>query len=190
MADVTPVRQNIAFPGVEFLAACSEFFAQSLAGQSNFLNYFAYQEKAFFVNGSYSIVAPPQTGVDGLVVFEFDAQIIDVWMFNLTAGSAGSTEFDCLVATTSGGAFTSIFTTLPSISYLAGTNAWVGAPNPALIGSNYSPPAYAAPANTVAPVLNAAVTDTIALRSAMILKTTAVQTGGQNAGLLVHYRNR
>lgn len=191
MADITPARVTIPLPGSQFLSAVSENLIQSLGGMNNFLAYFAHQTKQFFLNGQYSLVTVPQTGSDGLVVFEFNAQIIDVWAFNMTAGTSGSTTLDCLVATTPGGSFTSIFTTQPSISYLAGNNTWVGAVNPSLIGSSYSPsPAYSAPVNTTPPVLNSSVTNTIAAWSAMRVDLIAAQAGGQNCGLLVHFRPR
>lgn len=191
MADVLPIRQTIPIPGSQYLSAVSENLVQSVAGLNNFLAYFQHSEKQFFLNGGYSLVAAPQTGVDGLAVFEFNAQIIDVWMFNMTAGTSGTTTLDCLVATSSGGTFSSIFTTTPSISYQAGNNVWVGAVNPTLIGNQYSPsPSYAAPANTTQPVLNATITNSIAAWSAIRVDMLAAQAGGQNCGLLVHYRPR
>lgn len=191
MADITPLRVTIPLPGSQFLSAVSENLIQSLGGMNNFLAYFAHEKKDFFLNGTYSLVTVPQTAVDGLAVFEFNAQIIDVWMFNMAAGTSGSTTLDCLVATTPGGSFTSIFTTPPSISYLAGNNCWVGAVNPSLIGPAYVPsPSYVAPTNTTAPVLNATVTNSITAWSAMRVDLTASQSGGQNCGLIVHYRPR
>lgn len=193
MADVDPVRQNIPLPGTQFLGAVSEFIAQSMAGSVNFQNYFAHECKAFFMNGLYNVGQTlPQTGVDGLQIFEFNAQIIDVWAFNLVAGSSGSTTFDIKVATSSGGSFSSIFTTKPSISYLAGNNAYVGAVNPSLIGPEYSPsPSYSAPSNTTQAVLDSSVTNAIAAWSAIRCDFTAVQGGSpENCGVLVHYRPR
>jgi hypothetical protein len=191
MADVNPTRQNIPLPGTQFLAAVSEYIAQSMAGSVNFQNYFAHEEKQFFLNGQYNVGQTlPQLGVDGLAVFEFDAQIIDVWLFNLVAGSSGSTEIDIKVANTSGGSFSSIFTTKPAISYLAGNDAWVGSVDPSLIGPEYSPsPPYSPPSNTTQGVLDGSITNLIPAWSAIRCDLTAVQGGvPENCGILVHYR--
>jgi len=189
MADVTPSRINLPLPGTQFRAAVSEYIAQTLAGAVNFQNYFAYAQKEFFINGNYSVVTAPQYGVDGLAVFEFDAQIIDVWMFNLVAGTAGTTELDIQIATSPGGSFTSIFTTTPKISYTAGDNVWVGAPTSATIGPAFTYPAYSPPSGTTAPVLNAGVTTLIPAFTAVRLDILSSQTNPQNAGILLHYRN-
>lgn len=189
MADVTPARLNVPLPGTQFRAAVSEFIAQAMAGSVNFINYFQHSEKQFFLNGDYSVVATPQTGVDGLAVFEFDAQIIDVWMFNLVAGSAGTTELDIKLATASGGSFSSIFTTTPKIAFNAGNNAWVGAVNPSIIGPLYNPsPAYSPPAHTTQPVLDGSITNAIPAWSAIRCDLISTQTNPENCGILVHYR--
>jgi len=194
MADVDPVRQDVPLPGTQFLSAVSEFLAQSIAGSVNFINYFQHSEKQFFLNGFYNVSQSfPQSAVDGMAVFEFNAQIIDVWMFNVIAGLSGTTELDILIADSSGGSFTSIFTTTPKISYQAGNYAWVGAVNPSLIGPNYSPsPSYSPPSNTTQPVLNASITNAIPAWSAIRCDLIQAQGGGtsgpQNCGILVHYR--
>lgn len=188
MADVTPLRQNIPLPGSQALGAVSENLIQSLAGTMNFINYFQHGKKEFPLNGPYSGAALPQTGVDGLQVFEFKSQILDVWMYNLVAGTSGTTELDVLVASAPGGTFSSIFTTTPKISWQAGNNVWVGVPNASLVGQQYTPPAYSAPANTTPPVLNAAVTNSIAAWSAIRADLKQAQAGGQNCGIIIHFR--
>lgn len=174
---VTPARKLIYQLGTQFRSAVSEELIQRLAGISNFISLYQHSEKQFFINGSYSTATTPVLGVDGLAVFEFDAEIIDVWMFNTTAGSGGTTELDLKVATTSGGAFTSIFSTTPKITSAAGNNAWVGAPGGA----------YVAPTGTTAPVISTVNVDA---HSAIRLDLLQTQTGGQNCGLIVHYRPR
>lgn len=189
MADIEPQRVNVPLPGAQFKAAVSEFIAQAMGGSLNFINYFQHSEKQFFLNGDYSVVAGVQLGVDGLAVFEFDAQIIDVWMFNLVAGSSGTTQLDLKIATTSGGTFTSIFTTKPAISSAAGSNVWVGAVDPSIIGPLYSPsPPYSPPAGTTQPVLDSSLTNAIPAWTAIRLDILTKQNHGENCGILVHYR--
>jgi hypothetical protein len=199
MSDIVPLRSNIQLQSTQFRSAVSEYLAQSLGQMNNFISYFQHSEKQFFLNGDYSLVSTPQTESDGLVVFEFNAQIIDVWLFNYVAGSAGTTQVDILVSQTAAsanggsgtasGSWTSIFTTKPSISFNASHPAWVGAVSPSLIGSQYSPsPSYSPPSNTVQPVLNASVTNLIPRWTAMRLDLITSQTHPQNCGALVHYR--
>jgi hypothetical protein len=63
------------------------------------------------------------TFIDGIMMFEYNATIIDV-VINGTVGTSGTTEFDILYASTSGGAFASIFSTTPKIASTAASNVW------------------------------------------------------------------
>jgi hypothetical protein len=187
--DVVPLRQNIPIPGAQFLSAVSENLIQALAGENNFINYFQYEVKAFFLNGPYYNASPiPQQATDGLAIFEFNSQIIDVWMFNNVAGTSGATELDLLISTTSGGAFTSIFNVQPQITYQAPNYTWVGAPNPTLIGNQYNPPTYIVPSYTVQPVLNSSITNFIPAQSAIRCDLLSVMQGAENCGILIHWR--
>ena len=190
MADVIPVRNNIPIPAVQFLAAVSENLAQTLAAESNFINYFQLDEKRFVCNGNYGGAVTPFLAVDGISPFEFNSQIIDAWLVIRTAGTAGSTSIDVQLATTPGGSFTSIFTTIPSISWQAGDYTWVGSVNPSLVGPQYNPmPAYSAPANTTAGILNTTITNAIPAWSAIRADLISVQTGNPfTCEMVVRYR--
>lgn len=190
MADITPLRVNLPLPGTQFRSAVSEFLIQSLGESINFINYFQHSEKQFFINGPYGTVVTsfPVAAVDGLVVWNFNAQLISAWMFNIVAGSSGTTELDIKVATSSGGSFSSIFTTTPKIQSTAGNNAWVGNPTQISVGGSYTPPSYTAPAHTTAPVFNTSITNSIAAYSAMRLDLISAQSGAENTGILLHYR--
>ena len=185
---VTPTRTLVYTPGAQFRSAVSEDLIQRIAGLQNFISLYQHSEKQFFLNGDYSRVAIPQTGADGLTVFEFDATIIDVWMFNLVAGSAGTTELDIKMATTSGGAFSSIFSTTPKITSAAGNNAWVGNPSVWTTGSAVQDATYTVPTGCTRPVLSGGgQTLNVDKYSALRLDILQAQTNGQNCGLLVHY---
>lgn len=189
MAIVQPGRTLIYAPGAQFRSAVSESLIQGLAGLNNFISLYQHSEKQFFLNGPYSTLTMPQTAVDGLVVFEFNAYIFDVWMFNIVNGSAGTTELDLKLSTGSGGAFTSIFTTTPKITSAAGNNAYVG--KPIVYNANgvaTADPLYATPAGCTKPVfVGGAQTYTVLKQQAIRLDILQAQTGGQNCGLLVHY---
>jgi hypothetical protein len=110
MADVIPVRTTIQQEATDYKSPVSEDFATRLAQLLNFHAYYQYSEKQFFANGKYGILSTyPQTAVDGLIFMPFNAEIIKVVVFNMVAGTSGTTELDIKRATTSGGAFTSIF---------------------------------------------------------------------------------
>ena len=174
---VSPARKLIYQLSAQFRSAVSEELIQRIGAVTNFISLYQHSEKQFFINGPYSIISPPQTALDGLALFEYNAEIIDVWAFNLVAGSSGTTEIDVKIATTSGGAFTSIFSTTPKITSAAGNNVWVGAP-----GGSYAPPS-----GTTAPVLS---TVNVNAYSAIRVDLLQAQTGGQNCGIVIHYRPR
>jgi hypothetical protein len=82
-----------------------------------------YMQHQFEANGNYSGAVMPQTTVDGLMFFNFNATILAVWVYNLTSGSSGITELDLKVASP-GGSFTSILSTTAKITSAASSNVW------------------------------------------------------------------
>ena len=192
MAIVTGSRSLIYAPGAQFRSAVSENLIQRIGAMQNFIALYQHSEKQFFLNGPYSILTPPQTALDGLVIFEWDATIFDVWMFNIVNGIAGTTELDLKLATTSGGAFSSIFSTTPKITSAAGNNAWVGKPiTYDSSGAATADGTYVTPTGCTKPVLTGGgQTLNVSKGSAMRLDILQAQTGGQNCGVLVHYYPR
>lgn len=175
MSDLAGARKIIQVEETQFQFAVSESFAQKMGQAMNFLSMYQHSEKQFFINGNFSRVALPFVGIDGLTFFQFDAFIIDVWMFVQNAGSGGTTELDLRLATSSGGAFSTIFSTTPKITSAAGDYAFIH------VGS--------AVANTTAPVLSTTnVTAGSALRCHIIDAQTGTAVNG--AGIVVHYRPR
>lgn len=174
MTDLTAERKMIQQEETIFRYGISESFAQKLGASVNFINERQHSEKQFFANGTFSRVADPKLGVDGLTIFEFDAEIIGVWAFQLTAGSGGTTELDIKKATTPGGAFSSIFSTTPKFTSSAGNNAWIG------LGDSLS--------GATAPVLSSA---NVNAGDAIRFDIVTSQTGSpSNCGILIHYRPR
>lgn len=190
MGDVVPERLNIQVPAVQFLAAVSENTQQTQGGTNNFINYFQHCDKRFNFNGDYSSAPLPIIAADGLDVFEFNSQIIDVWLAVRESGTGGTTEIDIEVSPTPGDPWVSIFTTTPKIQFNAGDYCWVGSVNAPLIGSEYNPaPAYVPPANTVQGVLNGAVTNLITAWSAVRCNLVNSQSGGPDGCfVLLRYR--
>jgi hypothetical protein len=181
MSDVSEARINLQQQEISYRAAVSEATFTRVAAALNFVNKRQHDTKNFFLNGPYGLAPAPQTGVDGAYMFLFDAEITGIMMFNLVAGSSGSTTLDVRLRTASGGSSSSIFTVTPSIASTAGNNAFVGISNV---------PTYTIlenPAGTTAPTL--AVTNVNA-GDLITLDTVAVQPGAQNAGLIIYFRPR
>ena len=109
-----------------------------------------------------------------MAFFQYDAEIIDAWMFVQKSGSGGTTEIDIRHATTPGGGFSSIFSTTPKITSAAGDNIWIH------VGS--------AVGGTTAPVIS---TTNVNAGDAISCDLLQAQTGTvAGAGLLIHYRPR
>lgn len=179
MSMVPALRKLIDQLEIKYRSSVSESTWTKIAGVTNFIVLRNHQEKQFFLNGPYSntLFGPPNFKLDGMTIFQFDAEIFGVYMFNLVAGSVGTTELDCRIKPQLSGAFTSIFTTRPKIQSAAGNDVWVG------IGD--------AIANTTAPVLTSG-TDPLQVNAGdgLVIDLIQAQTGGENTGLLIHYRPR
>lgn len=79
----------------------------------------------FKMNGFYSQAGASNVH-DGFAVVPFDCILKDVIAYRHAAGTSGSTTFDVRRGLQSGGGFSTIFTTKPSISYTAGPTRWAG----------------------------------------------------------------
>lgn len=122
---VPPLRKLIFIPGAQFRSAVSEELIQRLSETLNLISMRQYDQKEYFLNGQYGTIGTvPQLGVDGLYVVPFNMEIINYSMFNLVPGVSGTTELDIKRATTSGGAFTSLFSVTPKISSAAAANTF------------------------------------------------------------------
>lgn len=175
MSDVTPVKRNVQLEEVQFRSAVSESVGQKLGGAINFINDKQYDSAIFRLDGVYDIVASPQLAVDGLWIVPpgINIEIFGVAIYNLVAGSSGTVELDLKVTTASGGSFTSIFSTTPKITSAAGNYAYVQ--------TGGSGTGLTAPILTTTPY-------PLASGSALRLDKIAVQTAGENCGLIVFYR--
>lgn len=177
MAMIPALRKLIDQLEVKYRSSVSESTWAKIGGSLNFIMLTNHQEKQFFLNGPYGEMGTPNFKLDGLTVFQYDAQIFNVYMFNLVGGSAGTTELDIKIKPQASGSFTSIFSTTPKITSAAGDNKWVG------VGDVI--------ANTTAPVLSSGgLPLSVNAGDGLVLDLLQAQTGGQNCGALVHYRPR
>jgi hypothetical protein len=175
MTALTDARHLIQEEETRYRAAVSEATMSRMGQTMNFINNRQHSEKQFFLNGRYNVVPTPNLAVDGLAIFEFNAEIIGVWMFNMFKGTSGTTELDLKWTNQSGGTFASIFSTTPKISSTAPDFAYVGI---GTSGTGLTPPAL------IKTQFNAG--------DALRLDLMSAQSGLNVAscGLIVHYRPR
>lgn len=161
------------------VASVSESTWRKIAGMINFLGHRSYQEKNFFLNGAYGNISAtnfPFLFADGLAFFEFDAEIFNIWTFNVTPGSSGTTELDLKLKPKLSGAFTSILSTTAKIHSTAPAGRFFE------IGD--------VGADIVAPVLVGGTPKNVNQGDALRLDIIQAMPGASNAGLVVHYRPR
>ncbi|TXH43494.1 MAG: hypothetical protein E6Q97_34025 [Desulfurellales bacterium] len=190
MSLVTPERKLIFFESTQFRSAVSEDMVQRQGAISNQNALYQYDVLEYKLNGPYSQVAVlPVTGLDGLYVFPFKMQIINVCIFNEVAGTSGTTEIDIKKATTGGGAFTSIFSTTPKIASTASNEAFALSYNITLGTSDQIWTANPTPPTGVTPgVLNGGAPYTMNAGEALRVDLISVMANASNCGVTVYFR--
>jgi hypothetical protein len=122
----------------------------------------------FDANGPYRV----GTFVDGLMFFKANATITNIWIFNLKAGTSGTTEFDLKLASP-GGSYSSILTTTGKITSAAAANIWTDSG------------AVVAPQTGVTkPVLTSS---SVLAGQALRFDILTAMTAGANCGVIVEY---
>jgi len=160
-------------------ASVSESTWRKIAGMVNFLGHRVHQQKNFYINGLYGSIPSgsfPFYFTDGLAFFEFDAEIFNVWVFNVTPGSSGTTELDLKIKPKSSGAFTSIFSTTPKIISTAAAEVFFEVGDTGV--------------GITAPVLVGGVPYNVNRGDALRLDLISAMVGAENAGVVVHFRPR
>lgn len=179
MANLVPdLRKFIVGLEVKNAASVSEATWRKIAGMINFIGHRAHQEKNFMINGNYGMLQGlyPINAIDGLAFFEFDAEIFNVWVYNIVAGTAGITELDLKVKPKLSGAFTSIFSTTPKIGSTAPANTFFE------IGDVAT--------GITAPVLNGGVPYNVNKGDAIRLDLISAMKAAEHCGIVIHFRPR
>jgi hypothetical protein len=177
MAKVTPAKIDLYEQEIKAGAAASEATMQRIASSVNFWNAFYEGQRGWFLNGKYGILGVPQTGVDGAYPCVTDMELYGFCMYNLVAGSNGSTELDVIVRPSTGSPF-SLFTVKPKIPYNSGNNARM------II--NVSTNTVVAQSSFV--TLPTFAVTTLSAGTLLTLDLTQAQTGGESCGLLLALR--
>lgn len=179
MTDLPDELNLIQVEAVRFRSAVSEDILQTMGKTSNFLANRIYEEKQFFLNGRYNITGGAVSSVDGMVFFQFAATILNVFAFSTVPGGSGTTELDIKRATTSGGAFTSIFTTTPKFDSTSGASVWVDANGIVAPGTGVT-----------APVLDPSQVSVNAGDALRVDLISAMNGFPENCGLIVIFKSR
>lgn len=125
-------------------------------------------EYQFQANGQYRV----GNFVDGLMPFNSDATIKNIWIYNLGAGVSGTTEFD-LKTSAPGGSFTSILSTTGKITSAAAGNIWTDSGS--IVGSQ---------TGVTKPVIG---TTSISAGNVIRFDLLTVMPGAANCGVIIQY---
>lgn len=175
MSDIPSVKKFVQIEGTYDRKPVSQDLMQTIGGSTNFALDTLGVNYQFKLNGAYQS-AKNKTSLDGFLIFDWDAEIFEVQMYSYTPGSTGTTTFDVQYSATRNGPFTSIFSTLPSISYNATHPTYVG------VGDTVT--------NCVAPVLTS-LPFQVVKGGWLKCDCTDTQSGGsRNAGIIIKYTPR
>lgn len=122
--EVTPNRRNIFEEEIDYRSGGTERTFFKIAGSLNFINDRQIREKKFALNGNYSLGEGDQ-GIDGILVFMFDAELVGLAMSNVGQGVSGTTTLDVHWYSSPGVDEGSIFTTRPEIDSNAPDGAYL-----------------------------------------------------------------
>lgn len=152
---------------------------RKIGGAINFILNRTHEVKRFTINGAFGQLPPSQypfTFVDGVHVFEYDAEIFNIWTYNKSTGGTGTTELDLKKAPAGSPTFTSILTTTAKIqpTAAAGIRFKLGDVATGIV----------APVMTANPLL---VNAGDAIRMDLITAISGVNGG---AGMIIHFRPR
>ena len=175
MADVTPLRINLQAEEVAYRSSVSEATLSRVGSSVNFINYYQHDKRDLFANGRYNIMPSyPQLGVDGLVIFEYAVQILNVYIWNGIAGSGGTTELDVKWKPQASGSYASMFSTTPKITSTAASYSICG------VGDTVT--------GFTAPILSKTNFDA---KDVLRLDIMGAMTGTvEGCGIIIHYRPR
>lgn len=179
MATLVPdLKRFIVGLEVKAASSVSEATWRKIGGMINFLGHRSHQEKAFYINGNYGMLQGlyPINAIDGMAFFEFDAEIFNVWVYNVVAGTSGTTELDLKLKPKLSGSFTSIFSTTPKITSAAASNVFFE------IGDSMT--------GVTAPVLSGGTPKSVNQGDAIRLDLISAMVGAEHCGVVIHFRPR
>lgn len=117
MADIPAERILIQTEETRFRAAVAESTLTRVGATTNFINQFQVNMREFMINGTYGVVPTPNLGVDGIIRFPYDWELVDLFIYSgeSTAGT-GTTQLDVLWKPFASGSYATIFSTKPAFT--------------------------------------------------------------------------
>lgn len=180
MPIITDIRKYIYGEEVDRNKGVAQSTWRKIGGVINFILHRTHEVKRFEVNGAYGQLPPAQYPflfVDGAHVFEFDAEIFNIWVVSFrSAAGAGLTEIDLKRAPAGSEVYTSILTTTAKIGTVC--------PLIKRFKLGDSGAGFVAPVMTSTP-FNVSAGDAI---RADLISALSGQTG--QLGIIIHHRPR
>lgn len=180
MGILSDVKKFIFSEEVDRNTGVAQSTWRKIGGAINFILHRTHEVKRFEINGAYGQLPPSQYPflfVDGAHVFEFDAEIFNIWVVSFrSAAGSGQTEIDLKLAPAGSEVYTSILTTTAKIqpSSPLTTRFKIGDTGTGIV----------APVMTSTP-LNVSAGDAI---RADLITALSGQTG--QLGIIIHHRPR
>lgn len=117
MANIVPERILIQQEETKFRAAVSESTLSRVGATANFINLYQGNLREFMINGPYGTIATPNLGVDGIIRFPFNWEIVDLYIYagEITSGT-GTTDLDVKWKPFASGSYATIFSTTPKFT--------------------------------------------------------------------------
>lgn len=126
MSNVTSLKNYIQNEAIFTREAVSESVFTSLAEQGNFAMDTLGTNHAFKYNGVYGGNRAFKDYLDGVLIFDWNAEIFEVQVFSGLGGASGTTDIDLQYSIDRGITYNSIFTTTPKIASTAASPTYVG----------------------------------------------------------------
>lgn len=121
MTAINPSRVIIQQEETAFRAAVSESTLSRVGATTNFINMYQANMREFMINGPYGVIATPNLGVDGIVKFPYDWELVDCYIYSgASVSGSGSTQLDLKWKSFSSGSYASIFSQAPQFNLGAG----------------------------------------------------------------------
>lgn len=175
MSDLAESRNIMQAEEVRYRGAIAESLLTRMGAVMNFISKRQHDKRDLFANGRYNIMSIyPQLGVDGLVVFEFPVEIINLYIWNGVSGVSGTTELDIKWKPQASGSYASVFSTTPKIAPAAASFQVAG------VGDSIT--------GFTAPVLSKTLFNA---KDVLRMDILQVMTGNvEGCGIIIHYRPR
>lgn len=120
MTDLSPARKQIQVEETKDQAAVSQSTMSRVGQGINFINTRHSYQHDWHLNGPYNIILAPQFGIDGLITYAFDFEVLDFMLIvGSLNGNAGLTEVDIKWRPENGLTWQSIFSVTPKFTYQA-----------------------------------------------------------------------